>query len=117
MKLFEFFGSTLVKQDKEEKNNGIKLDDLLSFILEDDEIFKKHFFTISENIKKSKSMSSEGVIEYFMPMVKDGCRKFYEKNNMIGKLGKVFDKELRENLCQKLYDHYHEDIKKESYFY
>jgi hypothetical protein len=34
---------------------------------------------------------------------------------MQGKLGKIFSEELRKDMCERLYDHYKEDIVKEKY--
>jgi hypothetical protein len=50
-----------------------------------------------------------------MPMVIKGCREYYADKKMQGKLGKVFSKDLREEMCKRLYDHYKDDIKKDVY--
>jgi hypothetical protein len=34
---------------------------------------------------------------------------------MNGKLGKIFPESLREEICQKLYDHYKDDLKSNKY--
>ena len=116
MKLMEFFGSHSLDSKKEESNSSIPIDELFEFILNSDQTFKSHYFNIAETFNEKKSFSNEEIIEYFMPMVKQGCKEFYDKNKLTGKLGKVFNKDLREKLCNKLYDHYHNDLKKYSYF-
>jgi hypothetical protein len=50
-----------------------------------------------------------------MPMVERGCKEFYYKKKMSGRLGKLFPKDLREEMCEKLYDHYCQDILKDQY--
>lgn len=116
MKLMEFFGNHSINSQKRDDNSSISVDELFEFILNDDRVFKNHYFNIAETFKKEKQFSAEKTVEYFMPMVKQGCKEFYDKNKLKGKLGKVFNKELREKLCHKLYDHYQNDLKKYSYF-
>jgi hypothetical protein len=55
------------------------------------------------------------ILNTFMPMVIKGCREYYADKKMQGKLGKVFSKDLREEMCKRLYDHYKDDIKKDVY--
>jgi hypothetical protein len=48
-------------------------------------------------------------------MVEKGCKEYYAKNKMSGRLGKVFPLELREEMCERLYDHYRDDVLKDIY--
>jgi hypothetical protein len=48
-------------------------------------------------------------------MVKQGCKEFYSDKKMLGKLGKIFPTGLREELCERLYEHFFEDIIKDRY--
>lgn len=116
MKLLEFFGNNSVHSQKSEDKSIVSTDELFEFILNSDSTFKNHYFNIAETFQKNKSFSAEEILENFMPMVKQGCREFYDKNKLTGNLGKIFNKDLREKICHKLYDHYHKDLKKKSYF-
>lgn len=116
MKLMEFFGNHSVHSQKSEDKSSISVDELFEFILNSDRTFKNYYFNIAETFQKNKSFSAEEILENFMPMVKQGCKEFYDKNNLKGNLGKIFNKDLREKICHKLYDHYHNDLKKKSYF-
>ena len=50
-----------------------------------------------------------------MPMVNKGCKEYYHEKKLKGHLGKIFTKELRQDTCERLYDHYKEDIIKGKY--
>ena len=118
MKLFEFFSRPLdisTNQKNRENQTHVKDDDVFWYILDHDRIFKEYFFPLAKKLKGEKNCTPEEVIEMFMPMVKKGCKEFYAENKMKGKLGKVFPKELREEICQRLYDHYKEGVQKDEY--
>ena len=51
----------------------------------------------------------------YMPMVIKGCKEYYHDNELKGKLGTEFSKEMRDDMCHRLHDHYREDIKKDKY--
>jgi hypothetical protein len=51
----------------------------------------------------------------FMPMVEKGCMEYYKHEKMKGLPKKLFPKELREELCEKLHDHYREGLLKDEY--
>lgn len=120
MKLFEFFGRSInLDKPKQDDRRDKELDhDLFWFILDHDKLHKDYFFPLARKIKsthKTESYNKEQVVAEFMPMVEKGCKEYYIKNKMQGKLGKAFPKELREELCEKLYNHYYEDIIKDCY--
>lgn len=119
MLLKEFFSkqpgngqnSTTEKEQNEKINN-----DLFWFIIDHDKLHKDYFFPIAKELKKKNCQCENNeVLEMFMPMVIKGCREYYEKNKMAGKLGKKFSKELREEMCKRLYEHYREGILKNKY--
>lgn len=116
MKLIEFFSRPIEisSKNKDDKNN-IKPDDLFWYILDHDKIYKDYFFPIARKLKTLKECGPEIVLELFMPMVKKGCREYYSYNKMNGKLGKLFPKDLREELCHRLHEHYRDDIKNNRY--
>lgn len=119
MLLKEFFGpaikagNKIVDGKKEEQN-----DDLFWYILDHDRLHKDYFLPLAQKIKKQHTESTldkAACIKEFMPMVNEGCTEYYNEKKLTGKLGKVFPKSLREELCEKLFDHYYEDILKDCY--
>lgn len=117
MLLKEFFSKSLEFQGqlKNSHNHDLDKDDLFWYIIDHDKLHKDYFFPIAKKIHKLKECGPTMVLELFMPMVKKGCKEYYTYKEMKGKLGKSFPLTIREELCQKLYDHYKEDILKEKY--
>lgn len=117
MKLLEFFGKNIninTKSLERTDANNIA-DDLFWYILDHDRLHKDYFFPIANKIKGLKDCGTSQILELYMPMVKKGCKEYYQKNNMKGKLGKIFPEDMREELCNKLHEHYSEDINKDRY--
>lgn len=120
MKLLEFFGKhidTNIKslERKDDKNIG---DEVFWFIIDHDRLHKDHFMPLAKKIKKShlaNKQDREKFLVEFMHMANQGCKEFYHQTKMQGKLGKLFPKEMREELAQRLYDHYYDDIIKDCY--
>jgi len=122
MLLNEFFGRAINigKQDTEPSKNRDDQEDyfLMNFILEHDKLHKDYFIPLAQKIKKLQledKIDKEKLIKEFMPMVNKGCMEFYHREKMTGKPEKLFPKQLREALCEKLYNHYYEDILKDNY--
>ena len=119
MKLFEFFGRPInASTSKEEKDKGFKPDDIFFFILNNDDLHREHFFPLAKKIKKthgSSSFDKNACVKEFMQMVNKGCKKYYEEKKLFGHLKDRFPKELREEICEKLYEHFYEDIIKDNY--
>jgi len=119
MKLNEFFGHTLKPNKPAYKDkNKISNDELFWFILDHDELYKKHAIPIARTIKKAhalKNIDKEACLKEFMKMVEDGCKKYYAENKMHGKLGKFFPKDLREEMCNRLYEHYYNNVTQGKY--
>ena len=121
MLLNEFFGKAIdagkkqaLKKDDDNKMN----DNVFWFILDHDRLHKEYFHPLASKIKKeslSGKINKEKTVANFMPMVEKGCLEYYHKNKMKGKPAKLFPKEMREELCEKLYDHFVEDITKDKY--
>ena len=115
MLLTEFFGrSADIHKDpsKNQEDNKIK-DELYWYILDHDRLHKDYFHPIAKKLKQSHNRSA--AIQEFMPMVEKGCKEFYHFHKMKDKLGKIFPKDLRDEICQQLYDHYIEGVKKNHY--
>lgn len=121
MLLNEFFGKSIdIKKSSSNENRDDKnmSDDLFWFILDHDRLHKDHAIPLARKIKhdhQHESLDKSKMIKEFMPMVKKGCMEYYHKNKMSGKPEKLFPEELREELCEKLYDHYCEDVLKDKY--
>lgn len=121
MLLKEFFGRAIKvgkESDKKNGNQDQENDDLFWYIVDHDKLHKDYFLPLAQKIKKQsargQSDKTECIME-FMPMVNKGCMEYYKHKKLNGKLGKLFPKQLREDLCEKLYDHYYEDIINDCY--
>ena len=112
MFLKEFFGKSKqihLKPDKNKDENQMN-NELFWFILDHDRLHKDYFYPLRKKLKANQNDKS--ILDDIMEMVKKGCKEFYAHNKMEGKLGKLFPEELRKDVCQKLYDHYKENLKK-----
>jgi hypothetical protein len=120
MLLVEFFGKpiNIDKELRKNRNDDTESNELFWFIIDHDQLHKDHFHptatTIYQN-HKNKKLDKESAIKDFMPMVKKGCKEFYHKNELPGHFEDNFDKDFMEDLCERLFDHYAEDIKKNNY--
>ena len=122
MLLNEFFGKAIdagKKTSSASTENDEKLNnELFWFILDHDKLHKDYFMPLAKKIKhqhKNEDFEKEALVQEFMPMVEKGCKEYYAKNKMSGRLGKLFPKELREEMCERLYDHYCDDILQDTY--
>ena len=117
MLLNEFFGRTLKPQQTKDSDRN-RADDLYWFILDHNKLHKDHFYPVARKIKsglkKNKVKKDECDME-LKPMVEKGCMEYYQARKLSGKPAKLFPKELRDDMCNRLYDHYHEHIKKGDY--
>lgn len=120
MLLNEFFGKPVdikkeMSKDRDDKNLG---DELFWYIVDHDRIHKDYVIPLAKMIKRNHekdTMDKEKLVNEFMPMVKKGCAEFYQHKKMTENPDKVFTKEIRKELCEKLFDHYREDIVKDAY--
>jgi len=116
MILKEFFGRTLnFEKSSDKEDEKFSKDDLFWSIVDNDHLHKKHFFPIARKIKNEGKYSRESAIKEFLPMVNQGCLEFANEKKIFGKPSKLFPKDLREELCERLHDHYYEDIVKGQY--
>jgi hypothetical protein len=128
MNLFEFFSVPSIDEHEDKKKGANPKDDterqqlsdeLFWYILDHDDIHKKHFLPIAKKIhdeyKKTKKIDRSKYQECWMPMVREACLEFHEKNKMFGHPNKVFDGELCKHLCKRLAERHIEDIKKGEY--
>jgi hypothetical protein len=119
MKLLEFFGSPIDHRKSDSKSGKeVNKDELFEYMIDHDLLYKDYFFPIAQKIKKLKKenkLDRKECVEDFMPMVKKGCLEFYNSKKLSGKAAKLFPQDLREELCERLYDHYLENIEKNQY--
>ena len=111
MKLYEFFSVPSVEKDEEHQSddqsstNREKLaNDLFWYILDNDDLHKKHFIPIAQEInrklKTDKKVDREEYTECWMPMVKEGCLEFHKEHKMKGDPKKLFEKEYCKEKCE-----------------
>lgn len=101
------------KQDETKLKEAGLADEIFEFIINDDHLYKKVFFSIAEKIVKEATKEHDA--KEWMPMVNKGCMKFYEQAQMIEDPKQIFSKEFREEMCARLADHYQPDILKGVY--
>lgn len=127
MKLYEFFGNINHDVDRDKEKDSFSLgkeeqqelsDQLFWYILDHDELHKKHFLPTAKQIKNShKEDKKEGHHDWkmWLPMVNKGCKHFYKDHQVKGDPKEIFNKKLRIDLCKRLVDHFHKDIIKGEY--
>ena len=121
MLLNEFFGRAIKAgkhQDKKHTDQDQENNDLFWYILDHDKLHKDYVIPLAQKIKKKQkenTLDKNASVKEFMPIVEKGCMEYYKHKKMNGKLGKIFPKKLREDLCEKLFDHFYDDIIKDSY--
>lgn len=116
----EFFGKSadVTKEQGTDRDNKEMRDELFWFMLDHDRLHKDFFHPIAVKIKKANEdgeIDKAEICNAFMPMVKKGCLEFYQQKKLKGKIAKLFNEDLREDLCERLFDHYREDIIKGKY--
>jgi hypothetical protein len=120
MLLNEFFGKSIDISKEMAKNGDDKEmhDDLFWYILDHDKLHKDYFMPVAKKIykdHKANKLDKEKCVMEFLPMVKKGCMEYYQHKKMKNNPDKVFTKELQKELCEKLFNHYQEDIVKDKY--
>ena len=120
MLLNEFFGKPAdigkkMSKDQDDQKLG---DELFWYIVDHDRLHKEFFHPLATKIKKQQDggkVDKEKTVLEFAPMVKKGCLEFFKSKKMKGHPEKIFNKELFKDMCEKLYDHYSQDIQKGQY--
>jgi hypothetical protein len=120
MLLNEFFGKNMDIDKSMSKNNEDKQlqNDLFWFIIDHNKLHKDFFHPIGAKINKhnnTKTIDKEAMVKEFLPMVNKGCKEFYHHSKMPGRFEDNFDKEFVKEMCERLYDHYKDDIVKGQY--
>jgi hypothetical protein len=125
MKLFEFFGNINHNPNQEEKRDPQTpgkeeeqelADNVFWFILDDDDLHKKHFMPIAKELKAKYANKKDDASQdwkVWIPMVNAGCMKYYKEHKIEDHPSDKFHKEFRRDICKRLEDHYHEAIEKD----
>jgi hypothetical protein len=117
MLLNEFFGKPIDvnKELSKNKNDQSVGNNLFWYIIDHDKLHKDYFHDLAKTIKNPKTQDKEYIVKEFMPMVRKGCREFYHHAKMTGRFEEKFTKEMMQDMCERLYDHYREDVIKGKY--
>lgn len=127
MKLYEFFGNINrdPEQDKDQDPQALGkeeeqelCDNVFWYIIDEDDLHKKYFMPIAKKLKAKYDDTTDdasGDWKVWIPMVNAGCMKYYEENKLNQHPKDAFPKELRNDLCKRLEDHFREDIAKGEY--
>jgi len=121
MLLKEFFGPAInigKNDNKEKERTHDEHNDLFYYFLDHDKLHKDFFIPIGKKMAmdyKSGNINKKKYQEAFRPMVEKGCMEYYHKNKLKGQPAKHFPKELRDDLCERLCDHYLEAVKKNEF--
>lgn len=114
MLLQEFFGRPLdLKPKSEEKDKSSQNDEMFWYFLDHDRLHKDYAIPLCQRIKKAHgkgNVDTKALVDSFMSMVEKGCMEYYHHKKLTGKPEKLFSTEMKEEMCQRLYDHYCEDI-------
>jgi hypothetical protein len=119
MLLNEFFGSHDFKSKSKSSDEELKVknsalcDNVLEYIINNDNLHKTMFFPIAE--KLIREATKEHKSEIWMPLANKGCMGFYKMSEMKDNPNRVFPEEFRKELCDKLAEHYQNDILKGMY--
>jgi spermidine synthase len=121
MLLNEFFGTINLKNNpessKKEEHQKVKQEglssDVFEYIINNDRLHKTVFFPIAEKVVKESTKEQDPKV--WMPIVNKGCMEFYSATKMKENPREIFTEEFREELCQKMAEHYTPDILKGVY--
>ena len=118
MLLNEFFGRSDNKLSDKNKESNQYNNDLFEFILDHDNLYKEYAFPILRKIKhlhEKNKLDKKECMKEFIPMINKACMEYYKKNQIKGHLESVFPKQFKKGMCEKLYDHYYENVIKDQY--
>ena len=104
MLLREFFSHNTAP-DKEEETSEELAKDIMAFILDDDDVYKKLMMPIIDEIKKehkNKTYDKKNAYKKYEDLVDRCCMGFYDKEKMEGDPNEHFPHPLRVKLCKQL---------------
>jgi hypothetical protein len=99
-----------MQKERDDQDIG---NDLFWYIIDHDRLHKDFFHPLAVKVHqahKKDTLEKEDIVKEFLPMVKKGCMEFYEQNKLPGRPKDHFNKEFVKDMCERLYDHYKDDI-------
>jgi hypothetical protein len=128
MKLYEFFSKidrSVNPEDKDKDPSTLNqeeeqhlADDLFWFIIDHDDLHKQHFMPKAKELKAAHSADKSDSTKdwkHWLPMVKEGCIRYFEQHHVPGDPKETFNQEFMKTLCRRCAEHYHKDIIKGEY--
>ena len=128
MKLYEFFNVPVDKKEKQFPDFGkpktqeekAKLaDELFWYIVDHDDLHKEFVMPFAREIKgqiTASNFNRDRWTKYWMPMVNKGCKLFYKRQKLKDNPDKLFDDELKDELCKRLGEKFIDDVKDDQYY-
>jgi hypothetical protein len=110
---FEEEGKKPAKKEKDPEQNKSLGSDILEYIINNDRLHKTDFFTIAEKIVIEATKEHKS--DVWMPLVNKGCMEFYRMTEMKENPKEIFPEKFRKELCDRLAEHYQNDILKGVY--
>lgn len=105
MLLTEFFSKNVDIDKKPDENNDDVIKNLMGYILDDDEIYKKQMLPLIRDLEKcvkDKTYDKEKAPEAYTELVKSACVKFFKKEKIKGDINKIFTPKVRSKICKQL---------------
>jgi hypothetical protein len=101
---------TMVKNNQ----NREQLSELVFwYILDNDQLHKEYFIPLARRTyldTHSNRYDQQKFCNSFMPMIKAGCKAYYDENQLDGHLKDIFTKDMRQSLCQRMAEYTYDDI-------
>lgn len=115
MLLTEFFSKNVDAEKGDEKNEDL-FKDLMAFILDDDDVYKKLMLPIVDQTKKdlkNKQYKKNKAFEPYLDLVKKACLSYYKKNELKGDPNKLFPIRARVKMAKQLAEINREGLSKD----
>jgi hypothetical protein len=113
MLLREFFSKPVVDKKDEDLSEEL-MKEVMGFILDHDDLHKKHFLPMAWNLHKhmkEETYDHKKAHHDYMDMVNEGCIEYFEENEMTGDPNKHFPYKMRAEMARQLADLHEESIK------
>ena len=127
--LREFFGNFHHDFGDHSKNNrdifskkseltDEQFNDFFNFIIDHDDLHMGHVLPLAKQIsvlQKKKKFDHGKFIKKWLPLVNKACFEYYKDRKLEGDPKDIFTKKVRQDMCRKLADHFHNDIEQGEY--
>jgi hypothetical protein len=98
---------------KEKETNDHLQKDVMGYLLDSDELHKKHFLPTAWKLHKhhkAGKYDKEKVYEHYMDLVNEGCIAYYKEKKMQKDPNEIFPFNMRLTLAKQLAEIHHEPI-------